>query len=94
MVKYDFSKFKEMGFSEKDFIFEVSRISGIDSIGIESNQNRRVTVILEDLGVSVGYEGYTSQLKNKEVALNLMYSLLKEIFRNPNSIKKENRGEI
>ena len=61
-----FQNLKKWDLAEKDFIFEVSRISGIDSIGIESNQNRRVTVILEDLGVSVGYEGYTSQLKNKE----------------------------
>ncbi len=87
MIEDDFSKLKELGLSEKDFDFEATRACTAGSVGVISEQNSRVTVTLKELGISVGYEGYKSQLKNKEVALNLMYSLLKEVFGDPSIVE-------
>lgn len=80
-MKYDYSKFEKLGIKETDFKFEVKRASsGIGSVGAINTYNyntRRVDVILEGLGLVVGYFDNPSQLKNKYEALDMMYLLLK-----------------
>ena len=75
MIKsYDFSKFKKFGLTERDFKYNFKRINSCGSPEI-INDNK-VEVIVEKFNLSISCFKTKSQLKNKDIALDMIYILL------------------
>lgn len=73
---YDFSKFKKFGLEEKDFKYSFKRISSCGSPELINDNNNKVEVIVEKLNLSISCFKTRSQLKNKDIALDMIYILL------------------
>lgn len=82
-IGYDYSKFKKFGIEETDFRFKYKRASSsIGSVGViyrNEPEDRKVEVVIDKLGISVGCYDSPSMLKNKKKALDMMYLLLKNL---------------
>lgn len=85
---YDYSKFEKFGVTELDFKFDIKRAWSCGNANFE-NCNGGVFVTLKNYGLSVGCSTEKSQFKNKNKALDLMYILLEEEFKDVRTSKKE-----
>ena len=79
---YDFSKFKEFNVEERDFQYKAQRAGGIGNLEKDEFYIGKVEVILDKYNLSVSCFKTKSQLKNKNLALDMMYLLLSGLIKN------------